>query len=85
MRSTVSQQYQTILSNQNTWKLEQKKLEQMEITMQTAETKYNMGLMSNLEYENQKVNYISQEITVKNAELTLSDSIQTYQWYLQGL
>ena len=44
-----------------------------------------MGLMSNLEYENQKVNYISQEITVKNAELTLSDSIQTYQWYLQGL
>ena len=57
----------------------------MEITMQTAETKYNMGLMSNLEYENQKVNYISQEITVKNAELTLSDSIQTYQWYLQGL
>lgn len=62
-----------------------KKLEQMEITMQTAETKYNMGLMSNLEYENQKVNYISQEITVKNAELTLSDSIQTYQWYLQGL
>ena len=85
VRSTVSQQYQTILSNQNTWKLEQKKLEQMEITMQTAETKYNMGLMSNLEYENQKVNYISQEITVKNAELTLSDSIQTYQWYLQGL
>ncbi len=85
VRSTVSQQYQTILSNQNTWKLEQKKLEQMEITMQTAETKYNMGLMSNLEYENQKVNYISQDITVKNAELTLSDSIQTYQWYLQGL
>lgn len=85
VRSSVSQQYQTVLSNQNTLELEQKKLEQMKTTMQTAETKYNMGLMSNLEYESQKVNYTSQEIAVKNAELTLSDSIQAYQWYLKGL
>ena len=64
MRSTVSQQYQTILSNQNTWKLEQKKLEELGNEMISDFSHFGIDLSMIVNVNNEINDEISKEIWV---------------------
>ncbi|WP_077610300.1 TolC family protein [Clostridium sp. Marseille-P2415] len=53
--------------------------------MDTAERKHQIGMMSQLDYQNQKNAYNTKSIAVKTAELTLFQAVQTYDNAVNGL
>lgn len=85
VKNSVNAQYITVQNAKSALAVEQQKLESIKKTTNQAEAKYNLGMISLLEYENQKNNYVNQEVAVKTAESKLLEAVNTYQWYLKGL
>ncbi len=52
--------------------------------MQTAETKYQLGMIGRLEYLQQKNALVTKETTMKNADLALFQAMETYDWAVAG-
>ena len=52
--------------------------------MQTAETKYQLGMIGRLEYLQQKNALVTKETAMKNADLALFQAMETYDWAVAG-
>lgn len=85
VRTEVNKAYLDIQTAQSELQLAKEKLNNAERTMKMSEEKYNLGLISKLEYEQQKVSYVAEEAAYKTAESKLLDAVNSYQWCLQGL
>lgn len=85
VRTEVNKAYLDIQTAQSDLTLAKEKLANAERTMKQAEEKYNLGLISKLEYEQQKVSYVAEETACKTAESKLLDAVNAYKWYLKGL
>lgn len=53
--------------------------------MDTADRKYQIGMVSQMDYQKQKNAYITKSIAIKTAELTLFQAVQTYDNGVNGL
>lgn len=85
VRSAVNQAYLDIQAAKSEVDMANEKLANAQRSMDLAELKYNLGLISKLEYEQQKVSYVAEEVSCKTAESKLLDAINTYKWSLRGL
>lgn len=52
--------------------------------MQSAETKFSVGTIGKIEYRQQQNALKTKEIAMKTAELSLFQSMETYEWALKG-
>ena len=52
--------------------------------MQTAETKYQLGMIGRLEYLQQKNALVTKDTAMKNADLALFQAMETYDWAVAG-
>ena len=59
-------------------------LKKAEMTKQAADKKYQLGMLGRAEYEGQQLAYTSYEAAFQLAELNLFQSINTYQWAVDG-
>lgn len=60
-------------------------LEKARLTKEAAERKYALGMLGRSEYEAQQLAYISYEASYELAKLNLFQSINTYQWAVDGV
>ena len=60
-------------------------LEKARLTKESAERRYELGMLGRSEYEAQELAYISYEASYKLAKLNLFQSINTYQWAVDGV
>ena len=52
--------------------------------METMETKKSLGMVTDLEYETEKVQQLSSELSVATADINLQQAIENYNWALRG-
>lgn len=62
----------------------QTSLERAELTKASAEQKYQLGMLGRAEYEGQMLAYTSYQAAYELAKLNLFQSINTYQWAVDG-
>lgn len=83
--SKLAQQYQIVQEKKAELEAEKRKLEIEEAKTTVIEKRYELGMLSKFEYQSQMQNYNTQETTVKTAESTLGDAVNSYKWMLNGL
>lgn len=84
-RSAVKSAYLAVQSAMAEVEMAQKQLLNEESMMVLAEEKFDMGLISLMEYEQQRAKYAGQECAYKTAESKLLDAVNSYKWSVWGL
>ncbi len=79
------QLYETVKDKQKVMSLEEKKLAQEKTKLEAATKKYDLGMISKVEYDNVKLSYDLQGIKVETAKSELFTSYRKYEWMLKGL
>lgn len=82
--SSMVNLYNSVLQAQTACDTAQSTFELEKTKMDTAERKKTLGMIGNLEYLQQKVSYQSAEVSVRTAELSLLQAIETYDWAVKG-
>lgn len=82
--SSLTNLYNSVLQRRNEYETAQAAYELEKANMDTAERKYALGMMGNLEYLQQKNSYITQEVNVRSTELSLFQAMETYDWAVAG-
>lgn len=60
-------------------------LEKARLTRESAERRYELGMLGRSEYEAQQLSYLNYEASCRLAELNLFQSINTYKWAVDGV
>ncbi len=60
-------------------------LEKARLTRESAERRYELGMLGRSEYEAQQLSYLNYEASYRLAELNLFQSINTYKWAVDGV
>ena len=60
-------------------------LRKAELTEESAELKYSMGMLGNAEYEALRMQSISYRASAKLAKLNLQQAIDNYRWAMSGI
>lgn len=82
--SSMVNLYNSVLQAQTACDTAQSTFELEKTKMDTAERKKSLGMIGNLEYLQQKVSYQSAEVSVRTADLSLLQAIETYDWAVKG-
>lgn len=77
--------YQEVKGKEKTLTLEKKKLEHEKDKQSIIDLRYELGLISGMEYDNSKAVYDNQLIKVETAESDLFKSYRKYEWMLKGI
>lgn len=77
--------YQTILDKQKALEAAKLKMAVEENNLKTAEIKFELGMISALQYEAEKSSYASQKAALEEAEDALFQAYREYQWAKRGL
>lgn len=79
------QTYEAVKDKQKIMSLEEKKLAQEKTKLEAANKKYDLGMISKVEYDNVKSSYDLQGIKVETAKGDLFTAYRKYEWMLKGL
>lgn len=79
------QTYEAVKDKQKVMALEEKKLAQEKTKLEAANKKYDLGMISKVEYDNVKSSYDLQGIKVETAKGDLFTAYRKYEWMLKGL
>jgi Outer membrane protein len=79
------QVYETVKDKQKALDLEEKKLAQEKTKAEFAEKKYDLGMISKVEYDDAKSDYDLQAIKLETAKSDLFTAYRKYEWMLKGL
>lgn len=82
--STLNNLYNDVLQKRNEFETAVAAYELEQTKMQSAETKHSVGTIGKLEYRQQQNALKTKEIAMKNAELALFQSMETYDWAVKG-
>lgn len=82
--SSLTNLYNSVLQKRNEYETAQAAYELEKVNMDTAERKYTLGMIGNLEYLQQKNSYITKEVNVRSTELSLFQAMETYDWAVKG-
>lgn len=82
--SSLVNLYNDVLQKRNEYQTAIAAYELEKTKMDAAERKLQVGTIGRLEYLQQKNAYVTKEIAVRNAELSLFQSMETYDWALKG-
>lgn len=82
--SSMVNLYNSVLQARTACDTAQSSFELEKTKMDTAERKMSLGMIGNLEYLQQKVSCQSAEVSVRTAELSLIQAIETYDWAVKG-
>lgn len=77
--------YQEVKGKEKALTLEKKKLEHEKDKQSIIDLRYELGLISGMEYDNSKAAYDNQLIKVETAESDLFKSYRKYEWMLKGI
>lgn len=83
--SKLEQQYQLVQEKRAELDTETRKLDIEKTKALSIEKRYELGMLSEFEYQSQMQNYINQETLVKVAESAFGDAINSYKWMINGL
>ncbi|MBO5279199.1 MAG: TolC family protein [Lachnospiraceae bacterium] len=84
-RAKVRAAYLDIQTQHAATKQAEEKLASAVEQLKQAEQEYNLGLISRLEYEQQKAGYVAEESSCKTEKMKLFEKVNTYEWCLLGL
>ena len=82
--SKLTNLYNDVLQKQSELATAKAAYELEQTKMNAASQKLQLGTIGRLEYLQQENSLKNQEIAVKNAELALFQSMETYDWALEG-
>lgn len=83
--AAANEAYLNIMTQKAALELAEEKLANAELLMKQAEEKYNLGMISKLEYEQQKASYVTEECNYKTEKMKLFGTVNTYEWCLLGI
>lgn len=84
-RAKVRAAYLDIQTQHAAVKQAEEKLASAAEQLRQTEQKYNLGLISKLEYEQQKASYEAEESSCNTEKMKLFEKVNTYEWCLLGL
>lgn len=82
--STLNNLYNDVLQKRNEYETAVAAYGLEQTKMQSAETKHSIGTIGKLEYRQQQNALKTKEIAMKNAELALFQSMESYDWAVKG-
>ena len=77
--------YQSVLQAKAAYDGAQNSLEQSQLTMDSSQRMYDLGMISRTEYLQMKLGYHQQKMTYDQAALSLTQAIENYEWALYGV
>ncbi len=77
--------YESVLEKQRLLEQAEENLTFAEVNFEIAEVKLNQGIISQLQYENEKDTLESAKDAIKTAETELFTAYNTYQWGIRGV
>lgn len=77
--------YKNVLASQSAYELSKAQAALEESNLRKAERQYELGTLSRLDYIAQEITTQQADKAVRNAELTLFQAVQSYDWALNGL
>lgn len=83
--SSLTTAYQNVIASQTAYQLAQTDYQLAQQNMAIAEQNHSQGTISQVEYRNQQITTQLKEIAVKSAELSLFQTMETYDWNVNGL
>jgi outer membrane protein TolC len=83
--ASLEKQNDTILKQQDILKTELQKLDNAKLKQDQAQKKYDLGLMSGIEYTKIKNDYLAQKSVTDGASAALFWEIENYRWMVKGL
>ncbi|WP_353852970.1 TolC family protein [Dehalobacter restrictus] len=84
-KSNFYRTYQTIIDKQKALLVEQSRMATAESKWKIAQLKYKLGLISQIQYEAEGSNYMSQKTSTKIAQYTFTQAYRQYEWAKRGL
>lgn len=82
--SSMVNLYNSVIQAKNELQTANAAYELAKTQMATADRKMALGMLGNLEYLQVKNSYKSAEVSVKAAELSLTQAMETYDWAVKG-
>lgn len=85
LKTNLENLYLEVIQNQTAYTAASTAYQAAQITMNGADTKYQMGMLGRPEYLMQKMAYQQQKMTYVQASLALTQAMETYDWAVEGL
>ena len=83
--SALTSAYQSVISAKATYLQAVNDTALETQNMQKAQTQYQLGMLSELQYKQQEYALLSKQTAENTAELSLREAIETYNWSVNGL
>lgn len=83
--AAFNNQYQSVLQAKTAYDQAKTDYELAVRTMDTAQRKYDLKMLSELEYLQAKAAFVEKQITMSSADMKLLQAIETYDWAIRGL
>ena len=84
IRANVRNLYNDALQKRIALQLAEAALAAENTSMNAANTKYQLGMISNLEYIQAQSSLLGKQIELETADMNLQQAIETYEWALKG-
>ena len=81
----VNTLYQTVLADKASYDAAQTALAAANIAKESADRQYSLGAIGRLQYLQLQLSYLQQKMAADAAAMTLTQSILTYEWALDGI
>lgn len=85
LKTNLENLYLEVIQNQTAYTAASTAYQAAQITMNGADTKYQMGMLGRPEYLMQKMAYQQQKMAYVQASLALTQAMETYDWAVEGL
>lgn len=83
--SSFKNLYEEVKEKKEAFNIEDKKLEHEKNKLRSSDLRYNLGLISKIEYDDAKKSYNDQDGKVESAKADLFKTYKKYEWMLNGL
>jgi len=77
--------YQAVLAAKATYDGAKSSLENSQLTMDSSQRMYDLGMISRMEYLQMRMGYLQQKMVYDQAQLSLTQAIANYDWALYGV
>ncbi len=84
IKSGMRTMYNDVLQKQTSLQMAQAALESEMASRNAADTKYQLGMVSQLEYLQIQASFLGKQADVLTADINLQQAIETYEWALKG-
>lgn len=85
IKTQVEVLYQAVIQAKTAYDAACSTMQNAQITMDSADRMYSLGMVGRLEYLQMKVGYLQQKMTYDSAVLSLTQAMETYDWALHGV